>query len=625
MGSSMLLPPLTTGLAEYHQGIADALADPLAKIYVDTSMLMWLLKIGRSARLEFLTWCRTPALSARIFVPVWSVHELYHHLQKRTVPVEDKDNIGRYESSLRALVEYADTVGDDSLCVSSIFTSRIDLLENLRRLGIEISTCVRALQNTATVYDQAVTDLTSFVNERSLGTDVFDLLMKDGNNFISRFEGRVPPGYKDGHKTDNAFGDLVFWSEVLEHGEGSSCVVILTRDEKTDWRHSPSNILNYQGVLKSNKFVPGAEIQLPHPMLDFEAKLSGISDLKVVNATILACVLHRFYGGTTPLLMAAAFPRPFLDQNERPNWRGMGIVLARAQTGAVETEQVPEVAATSDRVPISGIQLSDLETGFPRNILAPYRELFAASPPGLSGNEAGGLLSPEVLATFDTYSLIELGHAAMTSSENNPGRMSSAELLAISASVSADAEGAVLLGMLLAVYLDSGLQPRQGPLTDLAQPVLLKACGEAFSSVREKLVDLLTLKSCWFLVSPADWSSPVPFEVRLVATGNGKQKRIESITVKDIELLDDAASEERRFLSFLGSPEVPLQELLKLVSMQFAIPFQLLSVEYDRTSPVVWHDDAGLVRMRIDEGDVFTNVQSSFIDEESEEEERDHE
>ena len=343
MGSSMLLPPLTTGLAEYHQGIADALADPLAKIYVDTSMLMWLLKIGRTARLEFLTWCRRPELATRIFVPVWSVHELYQHLQKRTVPAEDRENTQRYETSLRTLVEHADTVGDDSLCTNSNFTGRIDLLENLRRLGNEISDCVRVLKATASVYDQAVADVTSFVNERSLGTDVFDLLMEDGNKFIARFEGRVPPGYKDGHKTDNAFGDLVFWSEVLDHGKDSSSVVILTRDEKTDWRHSPTNILTYQGVLKGNRFAPGAEVQLPHPMLDFEAKLAGIPSLKVVNATVLTCVLHRFYDGWTPLLMAAGFPRPFSEQSERPNWRAMGIVPPRVEVEVEESEQPAEI------------------------------------------------------------------------------------------------------------------------------------------------------------------------------------------------------------------------------------------------------------------------------------------
>ena len=76
---------------------------------------------------------------------------------------------------------------------------------------------------------------------------------------------------------------------------------------------------------------------------------------------------------------------------------------------------------------------------------------------------------------------------------------------------------------------------------------------------------------------------------------------------------------------FLGRPEVPLQELLKLLSMQFAIPFHLLSVEYDRTSPIVWNDDGGLGQMRIDRGGVFTNVQLSFIEEESGEEESDHE
>lgn len=109
----------TEGLESYHTGIAAALADPTGKIYIDTSMLMWLLKIGKFVRAQFLAWSAEPWIVAKPFIPVWSVHELYRHLQDRVVIGQTKEFTAQYESSFRALVEHADMLGDDTLCANS--------------------------------------------------------------------------------------------------------------------------------------------------------------------------------------------------------------------------------------------------------------------------------------------------------------------------------------------------------------------------------------------------------------------------------------------------------------------------------------------------------------------------
>jgi rRNA-processing protein FCF1 len=50
---------------------------------------------------------------------------------------------------------------------------------------------------------------------------------------------KIPPGYKDSGKTDNAIGDLLIWKTILSIGkEHSQNVVFVTGDAKADWLHA---------------------------------------------------------------------------------------------------------------------------------------------------------------------------------------------------------------------------------------------------------------------------------------------------------------------------------------------------------------------------------------------------
>lgn len=52
----------------------------------------------------------------------------------------------------------------------------------------------------------------------------------------SRYQYKIPPGYKDGSKDDKGIGDYVIWQEILELGkEKNKNVVFVTGEEKTDW------------------------------------------------------------------------------------------------------------------------------------------------------------------------------------------------------------------------------------------------------------------------------------------------------------------------------------------------------------------------------------------------------
>jgi rRNA-processing protein FCF1 len=67
-----------------------------------------------------------------------------------------------------------------------------------------------------------------------------------------RFAQRIPPGFEDGEKIINGYGDLVIWKQILEKAtEMDKPILFVTLDEKKDWWELESN----------------NEIKSPHPKL----------------------------------------------------------------------------------------------------------------------------------------------------------------------------------------------------------------------------------------------------------------------------------------------------------------------------------------------------------------------
>jgi hypothetical protein len=61
-----------------------------------------------------------------------------------------------------------------------------------------------------------------------------------------RFARRIPPGYKDAAKEENAFGDLIIWKTILQVGRiQKKSVIFVSGDEKPDWWHQSNNVALY--------------------------------------------------------------------------------------------------------------------------------------------------------------------------------------------------------------------------------------------------------------------------------------------------------------------------------------------------------------------------------------------
>lgn len=71
-----------------------------------------------------------------------------------------------------------------------------------------------------------------FSNEEKLSIE------KEGEK---RYASKMPPGYKDSKKTENKFGDLLVWKEIIEYAKSKKVdIIFVTHDQKEDWWNTSS-------------------------------------------------------------------------------------------------------------------------------------------------------------------------------------------------------------------------------------------------------------------------------------------------------------------------------------------------------------------------------------------------
>ena len=76
----LTIPGETEGWADFKLGLKALFAAQGTHIYIDTSFLMWMTKIGSSSRRELIGWLQQNC-PGRVHVPIWAAHEyLKHHV-----------------------------------------------------------------------------------------------------------------------------------------------------------------------------------------------------------------------------------------------------------------------------------------------------------------------------------------------------------------------------------------------------------------------------------------------------------------------------------------------------------------------------------------------------------------
>lgn len=305
----LIIPVAPEDSASFKERLSALLKANDTHIYVDTSFLMWMTKIGSNSRHELTVWLQK-SCPCRVHVPIWAAHEYLKHHVAGTIIAELSEKTDEVADLVRRTYTYFrpfidEPFGDgfeDPVAIRASARSALNTLEHL----------VATIRQWHRSYHKHAAEVIEFINaatpEITTIYNHFPLLSEQGGG---RFIGSVPPGFQDRRKKgssinelggsdedtldgSNRYGDLVFWKELLDHAKtrNAKAIIILTNDRKNDWHLGRSESVNIDpsmlALRKTWKPVPR-----PHPMLVAEAKLvADVEQVELLDSPYLAALLH---------------------------------------------------------------------------------------------------------------------------------------------------------------------------------------------------------------------------------------------------------------------------------------------------------------------------------------------
>lgn len=569
---------------------ADLLQAPRTLVYIDTSFLMWMTRIGTKSRSELIAWL-TDWCGARLAVPAWSAHEYYRHLKDRTILEE----LATHLTGMRNIAEHSfdflypfldEPLGGASDNTRQLVRTR-EVLSSLGGLTEMLSGCSEHFHANAR-------EVTTFANAHALRESaLFDYFDNLDAVASARYEGRMPPGYQDRKKKPlkvevegemaeegrNRWGDLIFWREILDHARSkrATAIVVLTRDGKSDWQMAPQ---------------PGddSSTERPaHPSLGFEAwRSAGADKLRLYDNRRLALIAKA--AGRAPAFVSVSTlpgtPKPKSEkdlQKEEIEKREKAVSMAKAEV----------TTRTGFRfLDANGLTLSEPKL---KRAMLSSRDLTVASTAPVAkaesvlANALAGhgtieiLLTSDVLGNMASDDLVtfarKFGAAAIS---DNQTALLLSDLLDLFHAIPPVTSSYLYFGLTLSMYLAEGNQAaRLGPAFPVgARLIDFQTQGFAKFPLLALEGKMVTLPK-----RPIYIATPQPKAMRakfVINTELRPPNQLIGVWIAKQQLvLEEQAESDLKLRKLLGGSPATVNEILNITSEIYCLPRNLISPSMD--------------------------------------------
>jgi predicted nucleic acid-binding protein len=297
----MQFPQSELNLDQYHSKIYSVLQDQSSILFIDTNILARFFSFHSVTRLELSNYLKNFVDKDRLKVPAWVLNEYSKHfIRKRTSRYyESANKISTITSEFNAFAKFARMFIESSdlskygYVDEQAFHSDLDLItEKLNNLSKIKST---KGDYTVKVHDE----LEKLLNKCVLDSDIFLLAEEICPGGANRYLQELPPGFEDGGKDVNSFGDLITWKEIVSYSKTKMITkaVILTNDNKKDWLYAPHKIIRGNRSLFNSE----PEYKIADNRLVYEFSLAtGSNELYIINLSTLVTIVST--GGDNSLL-----------------------------------------------------------------------------------------------------------------------------------------------------------------------------------------------------------------------------------------------------------------------------------------------------------------------------------
>jgi hypothetical protein len=480
---------------------------------------------------------------------------------------------------------------EESTLTNTSYTSREEYLTDLKIIEEKLEKIVAATKTKNGDYINNIhEEIKSNLEPTVLKSDLAEILEKVSLLGQIRFDHKIPPGYEDGIKSVNIFGDLIIWFEILNYckSEQKKKIIFLTNDNKKDWMYAPFKIVEGGRTKPNTKPFKIADKRLVH---EFQLTTQS-EDFYIINFETLAkIVISNGYSNFINLAKAIQLVQnseqiESLDQQNDPSARDQEHIESESQDGpTIITENI-----------VSNDLNDDYSTNAKQDSIFNYEEF----------SYMGMLI--DNLKTYDWYTQNN-GISEITFEKLNdlPEDHTNKDLLFVlgrniyqaacggawnaidylnSLEISTSQYNPFVYlnmvnGMLYEVYFDSKNNFRNQNLkTTFFNELISIRKIERFSDSINYINRCLSSHSDDLIYLPSNEDNPISINLRYETTeddwGNSTNI-IKEISYNSISLIKESSSSYYGQTTLFGSAE----EISTRLSVFFAIPIDLLIIDWD--------------------------------------------
>ena len=206
-------------------------------IIFDTNILLNLYRYTAETREEFFSVLKNQKLSNKLWIPYQVAQEFQ---EKRLEVIEEQQ---------KAYENISKLIADGMRSIKSQIEQKY-----ARHPIIDVSSIINKIEPTLNEIEKIVSKLQEkhpkYLDKDPIHIEIADIFSdRVGSSFSGeklqeiykdgefRYQKKIPPGYKDGDKSDTRkYGDLVIWMQILEKAkETKQNIIFITDDSKEDW------------------------------------------------------------------------------------------------------------------------------------------------------------------------------------------------------------------------------------------------------------------------------------------------------------------------------------------------------------------------------------------------------
>ncbi len=335
----MKFPKHELNINQYLDSIKNLLSDEECHIFIDTNIISQLYRLNEEARNDFYLWIE----SLKFFhIPNWSIHEYSKRVHSKQTGdyLSEISKTKTCHKEINNISEFIKGyIGDSMLIGTSYAGNKEELFADIDDVINRLSKISSAINNNLDNHKKNVhKEIAEKLENYSLNSNIFEIIKGLANEQNIRYDGAIPPGFKDGDKGSNSAGDLIIWKELLGYCKDNSVkkAILITRDNKADMVYTPT-YQTYDGRQASTH----ERLHVAHESLVYEfSTVTSEDDFYIINFKTLVRVIASAYRKLALSFQIATAVEEAEDiECEDPTFN---IAVTSADFGVDDTEEEEE-------------------------------------------------------------------------------------------------------------------------------------------------------------------------------------------------------------------------------------------------------------------------------------------